>query len=506
MTPSSKHRFSKRITIGLVVALTHLLSHQDGLASDYRPDIGYVGLQNLLGVTIPTGAGVRVTQVEAAINDTSGGASPIYMPDPTDFQFIGKTITSFDGNPSGSYSAHATSVGGLFYGDTASIAPGVTQIDSFDANGWVNSLYNATPGPGFGAATVSPSRIANHSWVGGGTDPTNDGTILRLVDRQVSVNEYIQVVAAPANNLSPLLGSAYNVITVGRTDGVHDIGSHGIPVDGIYTAGRAKPDLVAPMNSTSGATPLVSATAALLVQTGHEGGLTLSHGSTTIAGIGTIHNAERSETVKATLMAGADRETANTSTQANITDYRSTGHQTANGLDARYGAGQVNVLNSYRILAGGEQSGAIGAFGFDYNGAFGGLNGSSRAVSYSFTTSAELTLFATLSWNIGVSNTAALTTTLYNLDLSLLDVGTNIIVASSASLLDNTENLWVTLLSGTSYEMRVTTDEASNFLWDYSLAWRMEAAPSPVPLPAAVWLFVSGLAGLARLGRRRPSV
>lgn len=490
-----------------VGSLTTLLTLSLACLAWGADDIGYGALQNTLGASTPTGAGVRVTQVEAPINDTSGGAPPVYMPDPSDFQFIGKIITPYDGNLSGSYSGHATSVGGLFYGNTASIAPGVTQIDSFDANGWINSLYNATPGPGFGAATVSPSRIANHSWVGGGTDPASDGTVLRLVDRQVHLNEYIQVVA-PANgpNLSPLLSSAYNVIAVGRTDGIHDIGTDAIAGDAVYGSGRAKPDLVAPMTSTSGAAPLVSAAAALLVQTGHDGGMALSHGSTAITGIGTIYNAERSETVKAALMAGADRETANTGTTANITDYRSAGHQTSNGLDERYGAGQVNIFHSYRILAGGEQENHIGAYGFDYNGAFGGLNGSSRMVSYAFTTSAEATLFAALAWNLRVSNTAALTTTLYNLDLSLLDISTNTVVATSAGLLDNTENLWVRLLSGTSYEMRVTTDEATNFQWDYSLAWRMEPAPSPVPLPAAVWLFVSGLAGLARLGRRRPSV
>jgi hypothetical protein len=485
-------------------SLTTLLTLSLACLAWGADDIGYGALQSVLGASTPTGAGVRVTQVEAPTNDTSGGASPIYMPDPADFQFIGKTITPYDGNLSGAYSSHATSVGGLFYGNTASMAPGVTQIDSFDANGWINSLYNSTPGPGFGAATTSPGRVANHSWIGGGTDSLSDGTILRLVDRQVQLNEYIQVVA-PANgpNLSPLLSSAYNVIAVGRTDGIHDQGTDALAGDSAYGAGRAKPYLVAPQNSTSGAAPIVSAAAALLVQTGHDGGMTLSHGSTTISGIGTIYNAERSETVKAALMAGADRETANTSTMANITDYRSAGHQTSNGLDDRFGAGQVNIFNSYRILAGGEQENHISLFGFDYNGAFGGLGGSSRMVSYAFTTGAEATLFATLAWNLRVSNNATLTTILHNLDLSLLDISTNTVVASSTSLLDNTENLWVKLLSGTSYEMRVTTAEPDNFLWDYSLAWRMEPTPSPVPIPAAGWLFATGLVGLTRLMVRR---
>ncbi len=492
---------TKKIRQGLTIVVMGLLSAQAPGAWAYTVDVGFAALQNQLGGATPTGAGVRVTQVEAPTNETP---PLIYMPNPADVQFIGKTITPYDGNPSGGFSTHATSVGGLFYGNTASMAPGIAQIDAFDANGWLNSLYNSTPGPGFGSATTSASRIANHSWVGGGQQPGDDGTALRLVDRQVHLKEYIQVVA-PANGptLSPLLSSAYNVIAVGRTDGIHDIGTDALAGDAVYGGGRVKPDLVAPMNSTSGAAPLVSAAAALLVQTGHEGGLTLSQGSTTISGIGTIYSAERSETIKAALMAGADRETANTSTAANITDYRSAGHQTVNGLDSRYGAGQLNVFNSYRILAGGEQEHLIGSAGFDYNGAFGGLNGSSRSVSYAFTAQAELTLFATLAWNLGVSDNANLTTTLYNLDLSLLDVHNQTVVASSASLLENTENLWVKLLQGTAYELRVTTPESADFLWDYSLAWRMDPSPSPVPIPGTVWLMAAGLGQLARVALRR---
>jgi hypothetical protein len=302
-------------------------------------------------------------------------------------------------------------------------------------------------------------------------------------------------------------GSGYNVIAVGRTDGGHQQGSIPVPGDSLYGAGRTVPTLVAPQSTTSGATPVVSAAAALLVQTGHEAGLSLSEGSTTIAGVGTVYNAERSETIKAALMAGADRQTANTSTTADITDYRSAGHETVNGLDSRYGAGQVNIANSYHILAGGEQASAqeggsdITSRGFDY-GTIGGLNGTGRAASYFFNTTEDVTLFASLVWNLSVSNNTQLTSRLYNLDLALFDVTHNQLVATSASLLDNTENLYFDLILGNRYEMRVTTNEASNFFWDYALAWRMDAAPAPVPVPAAAWLFGSGIAGLIGLARR----
>ena len=477
----------------------------------YMVDIGYTALQNELGAATPTGAGVRVGHVEAPINDVSGGASPIFMPNPTHPEFAGKTITAVTANPSGSYSDHATVVGTLFYGASSSIAPGITQIDSYEANHWLNSLYLSSPNPNInGQATTSPDRVLNHSWVGGGETAATDGTILRLVDRQAALNESIQVVGL-TNGLgsSPLLGgSGYNVIAVGRTDGYHQQGS--IAVDTIYGAGRTVPTLVAPMGTTSAATPVVSATAALLVQTGHQGGLTLSEGSTTIAGIDTVYNAERSETIKAVLMAGADRETANTSTTANITDYRSAGYATANGLDSRYGAGQLNVHNSYRILAGGEQRSFqnggpdITPQGFDY-GVIGRVNGLQGAASYFFNATSDVTLFASLVWNLDVSNDAQLITDFYNLDLSLFDVTNNQLVATSASLLDNTENLYVSLLLGNRYEMRVTTNESTNFSWDYALAWRMDAAPAPVPVPAAAWLFATGALSLLPFTQRRPA-
>ena len=99
---------------------------------------------------------------------------------------------------------------------------------------------------------------------------------------------------------------------------------------------------------------MVSASAALLVETGHTQ-TGLSNGSYTSPRTGlTIYHAETSEVVKAALMAGADRRTAN-GRGAEITDYTV---DTSNGLDSRFGAGQVNIYNSYHILTGGEHNSA----------------------------------------------------------------------------------------------------------------------------------------------------
>jgi hypothetical protein len=469
-----------------------------GAFADYKSDdIGYTDLKALLGANTPTGTGVNVLQAEASAVISTDTNYPVYAPDITNLQFVGKTF-SFPGVASTSPSGHATGVGSLFYGSN-SIAYGINNITSYEANAWLGSLYHNTV-----SAPPNGSRIANHSWVGNGDTAAETGLILRLVDRQVQLNEFIQVVGmANSPSKNAVLSSAYNVIAVGRTDGGQDFGSDAI--DSVYVAGRTRPDLVAPETTTSAATPVVSAVAALLVETGHNGALTLSKDSTTIAGIGTVYNAERAETIKAALMAGADT--------ANITDYRSSGHQTSNGLDDRLGAGQVNVLHSYQIIAAGEQNsledggsnlGAIGLNGFDYDATFGGSSGSNSTATYKFNADQDSKLSASLVWNLGVSNNNNLTATLHDLNLELFDETTKATSAFSISTIDNTENLWVNLITGHSYELLVKSGEVSNFSWDYSLAWRMSPVDSsPVPVPGALYLFVSALAGFGFVSRRK---
>jgi hypothetical protein len=469
--------------------------------ADYKTDVGYAALLQELGSAIPDGSGVAVTQTEASSVDTTSALYPIYAPDAAHAAFAGKNF-SYPGTASTEPSSHATGVGQLFYG-TASMAAGISDIASHETDAWIASLYSPT-----GTTTAVTRRIANHSWVGNADTAGSNGMVLRVVDRQVQRNEYIQVVGmANGASVNPLLGNGYNVIAVGRSDGGHDRGSDAI--DSTYVGGRTRPDLVAPQATTSSATPIVAASAALLVQTGRDAALSLSNGSTTIAGIGTVYNAERAETVKAALMAGASRETANSGLAAEISDYRAGGHQTDNGLDDRYGAGQVNVYNSYHILAAGEQDSlqdggtGIGIEGFDYDPSFGGASASNATATYGFTAPGDLRLTATLAWNLGVANTSAMTTTLHNLDLDLFDATTQSVVASSYSGSDNTENLWVQLFADHQYQLRVTTPETAGYTWDYALAWRMEAVAAPVPVPAAAWLFASACGGLGLFARSR---
>ncbi len=344
-------------------------------------------LESKLQGAMPTGSGVLVTQVEARTSYEPPGP---FMPNTADPQFSGKRLLkkTLDSVPGAS--SHATVVGQLFYGNSSSLSPGLTEIHCYEANhyltnGFLHYGYTYQPGYSFSSADKSsPSRVANHSWVGSG-GPQADSEILRRLDFLVQADQFIQVVA-PANSTTnqALLISSFNSISVGRSDGFHQRGS--VAVDSIYTEGRTKPDLVVPNSPTSYTAPLGASAVALLLETGGDPALSndpvQSH--TTDRDGALILNAQRSQVVKASLMAGANRVTRNGSF-ADIVDYRlSPENRSPNGLDRRFGAGQLHLYHTYHITAAGEQNsaedhptggGSIGFYGWDLDPAFGGRMG-----------------------------------------------------------------------------------------------------------------------------------
>ncbi len=498
-----------------ILFLSACLACSAAASADYRDDIGYTALQAELGAGMPSGTGVRVTQAEAS---TSGDpSSPVYLPDPGNSQFSGKTITDKSGVSSGTYSAHATGVGTLFYGSASSMTPGITAIDAYLADNWLGTDY--LQAGSLLSPSISSSRVANHSWVGYADTAAENSDILRRVDYVVNRDEFIQVVGTNngGGTNQPLLSSAYNTISVGLTNGTHATSTP--VVDATYTAGRVRPDIVAPFSATSSATPVVASAAALLVDVGHANPWLSTDPvatSTSNRNGDVIYNAERSEVVKAAMMAGADRQTHNAS-GADITDYRvAPANQSDNGLDKRFGAGQLNISNSYHIIAAGEQnstedggagSGNIAANGFDYDPHFGGADGSNSTATYSFSTApGQNSIFsASLVWNLDIAagdgSQFSGAATLYDLDLKLFDVtGTPFLLSASSSSGENTENIWTSLLQGRSYLLEVDPGATQTaFNWDYALAWHT----SVVPVPAALPLFISGLAGVFWVGRRR---
>ncbi|MFW2403665.1 MAG: dockerin type I repeat-containing protein [Gammaproteobacteria bacterium] len=313
--------------------------------------------------------------------------------------------------------------------------------------------------------------------------------LLRRIDWLIDEDEFIQIVGFTGNS-SALFGSSRNAIAVNKTGSPTNAGSRTVAGDAAYSVEQTRPDLVAPETWPSTATPRVGSATIFLIDAARANP-SLSNGSTTNRNGDSILNAERSEVIKATLMAGAERVTNNshpTSDPVDIIDYRVAAvNQRDNGLDRRYGAGQLNVYNSYHIIAAGEQdsveengTGNIASTGFDFDAAFGGSNGSNAQATYYFTTGSETVEFlVSLVWNVEIDpgrwsnfNQAAV---LYNLDLQLFDVtgGGQVLVAESASVTENNENIRAFLKAGTPHMLRIKQGAGQgNFRWDYALAWR----------------------------------
>lgn len=298
----------------------------------WQDDIGYTALKAELGAQMPTGAGIGVTQVEG----TEVAGQPQYLPDATNGEFAGKTITDKTGT--GTASSHATRVGRNFYGSTTGLAPDVQIIDAYEASFWIQQAlrFQTTMPP-----DIEPRLVQNHSWIADFGSNANNVNVLRRLDLVADRDGVVictGVNNGTASSMPKLLCSAYNNIAVGRIDGA---GSYGPTA--IETIGRIKPDLVATGDGpqTSYATGAVSGAAAMLLQ---------AHAVLdTLPELPPIHQRRgRALVTKALLMGGATKPTAwRKGTATPSTDG-------AIPLDYRYGAGTLSVINSYHILAAGR--------------------------------------------------------------------------------------------------------------------------------------------------------
>ena len=190
-------------------------------------------------------------------------------------------------------------------------------------------------------------------------------------------------------------------------------------------------------------------------------------------------------------MAGASRITFNSSNFGQIRDYRSSIYKTDNGLDLRYGAGQLDIYSSYLILSADEKpsledggTSNIGFNGFDYDPSFGGSFGSNNTGTYDLgVIPSDGFLQASLSWNLRVDGPTGsgpfsqfdTNSSLQNLSLTLIDITTGIEneIQISDSTTDNTQNIWNILQSGNHYQLKVESISGT-FRIDYGLAWHFK--------------------------------
>ncbi|MBL9124780.1 MAG: hypothetical protein JNG90_14175, partial [Planctomycetaceae bacterium] len=309
------------------------------LSAADREKIGLAALIDRLGAAAPDGSGVLVSQVEAPL--TLNGSD--YRPDPT--YFPGDTIVAKNG---GTYSTHALGVGLGWYGSVG-VAPGVSNVEVWNANSWQLNVLRL--GSRF-APTTDTRKVANFSWYGNFADTDDALNAIARLDL-VAERDKVVIVTAVNNGAGTAVpqfpASLYNGITVGLSSGASSKGPTTL------APGRSKPDLVAPASSTSIGAAWVSGAAAILVE----------------AASGNAHALEPT-TIKALLMAGA------TKTEFDLTDATPStsddwSHTPTQPLDARYGAGELNIDNSHRIFAAGEQAASdtigVGLAGWDYGAA-----------------------------------------------------------------------------------------------------------------------------------------
>lgn len=444
----------------------------------------WAGLLDLTGVNLLrqtttnlNGTGIIVAQPEAS----SGGALPDFEVNPGNstvnqpkslftYHSDSGTATNYP-NSAGIQSGHANGVASFFYGLPGGVATNIGHVDNYDANYFINSIISP--------AQDIPARIVNQSFIA----PTNGQESIDTLYDNYSASRGVLFVSGVGNG-----GVVYPPSTCYNGIGVAAYGTVNSSI-GPTLDGRCKPDITAPQEGanlvTSFTTPLVSGSAAVLLQAGLRG----DGGSDTNA-------ASDMRTLKALLLNGAIKPNGWT-------------NGTSTPLDARHGAGMVNLFNSYRQFVGGQHA-AIEQTSVSTNAAhppganegnisqwsgwsFGSISSTSTPPPgkdtinhhyFNLTNSGSpgpFTATVTLVWNRQNGQTA-----INNLNLFLYNTANSNLIAQSISRADNVEHLYVRELpqgrydlqvwkaGGTSINGRVTSSET------YALAWEFFTMPLAV--------------------------
>jgi hypothetical protein len=432
---------------------------------DIAGDVGLTALIQRLGPgNQPTGAGINVGQVEA--QESPGNA----YPNPALPEFGGKIFTPMSG--AFGFSGHANAVGQNMYG-SASIAPGVPRIYTYEAGHWVGGHLLT----GTGSLPLAPPsglRVFNNAWI---ADSGASIEILRRADLVVDRDDVLIV-----NGLNnggpnlPLMGFMFNGLSVGRSDGGHSSG----PTSSGDGLGRQKPEIVAPHTATSWASGIVSAAVALMYQTALTPPLSSNA------------NARRSEVIKAALMAGANHGFNGAHAWSNnpATSGANRG-VTATPLDPHYGADTVNVDRSHRILTGLERNGSAtlpttnnaNSAGWD----FASISGTGT-LHYRFSIAVPADRVSILAaWHRVVDTSLQYTMANFNLELRRIGAGgvSQSLVGNaglghfgggnvvSQSTFDNVEHLYITNLAAGTYDIELKRVDALGGSREVAIAWLM---------------------------------
>ena len=426
-----------------LILISSLILTSASIHADWRDDADFPQLQEYAGTALPDGDGLTVAMTEAA---TSAGN---FLPNAESSVLSNTSIVNIDNDPVTGTSGHATNVASRFYGSSGSLTPSVDTANIRSANNFLNNFLGIT-----GQVSSSTEPVMSHAYIfeagGGSLTPTQAAELIKRFDFFSASSEVVNIVGmnnGDSDDIPEGWGATYNSISVGRTDGNHSSG--GTPAD-YENPGRQKPDIVVNETVTSWATGALSSASLLLIDKASEQ-----------ADPDAIHP----ETIKAALLTGATKE-----------EFPAWSQSSTAPLDTTFGAGEVNIFNSYRII---EQTRSTTGSVF-YRGWTRDSVTTGQTRVYTFTTpdfNAPLTLSSTLIWQRPVTESSSFFSTTYqyedlpNLQLELLD-SSNTLIQFSDSALDNVEHIWNTELQpNTSYSLRVSSSSDSS---DFALAWRVD--------------------------------
>lgn len=424
--------------------------------ADWRDDAGFPQLQTELGAALPTGFEIPVMMSEA--NVAQQNQPVVYSPQGTTGTetyggvgvLTGKWITPHS-VPSAT-SSHAAAVANYFCGTTQSVSPGVTELHTWLADDFATVLKNSDiyniPQPLFAGS------VQNHSWVGSWDNEADDLLTLRRLDFIIGRDGI--TISTPMNNgavMQKLLSNAYHGISAGIRDD-NGITNHPHTHSNLDGLGRMKPDLVVHEGVTSYAGPAVASVATLLLDAIRPG----------------FPDADDPRVVKAIMLSAASKQ--------NLLGWKR--NSSSRPYDENYGAGELNVLNAYHILAAGRQTASDSALrsirGWDR-----GTSSISSPQRYFFTLPAGQwggTVAATITWHRQLSGDFA-TSTLANLNLRLVHASgfvTGGTVTESISAIDNVEHLFIRNLPPGEYALEVSADMAGEA---YGIAWEVQPGTGP---------------------------
>ena len=418
------------------------------LFGGFREDIGFSALQSEFD-TLPNGSSLKIAHIEYVRDG-------VWAPQAVG-ELTGKAIEYSPSIPA-SFSYHGDEVGRVFYGSLSSIIPGASQIRAFEAWNYYDYSLNTAKGI---APAVADWDVENHSYISNAGMSNNEGG--RRLDFRIDRDGITATVVLEngTGTIPPLFGNTYNTIVVGSSTGSHSRGGTTRDVNG-----RLKPDIVGTANWTSYAGPIVGSTAGLLIAKAKSDS--------------SLGSAERPEVVKALLMAGATKD-----------EFPSWSRSASVPIDPIYGAGEVNIRNSYSMLVAGRQAASPSTIrssrGWDLNSV-----GTGSSLRYFFTIGAGQsgTVSAVLTWhrNVAPTNGAwnqGTTTSLDNLDLRLYRANssyqTSDLLQDSVATIDNVEHIFLRDLTEGTYALEVSSVSGSK---QFGLAWMVsgvDGEPQPPP-------------------------